>query len=321
MESTGRFTPALRKLVHYSYNVCSSCGATFPPEMPAFAGYETGGRELYVGNCCKSKLDELASHIYWWWTQYKRPTENTPLLRFMDFSKFAALLKDRSVWFARADTLGDQFEGARGVKSREAEYQAYMLDHYRRLMRNPPPGAQPPSEEIIEREAQRLYRDWEAIGKRGILRTFVSCWHSQAIESEALWRLYCPPGSAGVCVRTTFGKLDPALRTKYEVRFGHVLYIDFKERYAGTHDRIFWKRNSLSHEAEVRAVIEVWPEKADTSEELGLNIPVDLSTFAQEVLLSPFAPAWFEDVLKETLHRYGVALSVSKSALVEEPFF
>src|SRR5690242_12145306 len=92
LRSTGRFTPQLRKLVHYWHDKCQRCGESFPSLTPTYAGYTKDGEEAYVGDCCKGDLGELASYIYWWWDSYKRPRPDTRLMRFMDFSKFMAML-------------------------------------------------------------------------------------------------------------------------------------------------------------------------------------------------------------------------------------
>jgi hypothetical protein len=91
MKSTGRFTPALRKLTHYSYDHCSQCGGVLIKGIAAYAGYTKTGAEVYVGECCLASVSELASHIYWWWTTYKRPAPETALWRYMDLSKFGEL--------------------------------------------------------------------------------------------------------------------------------------------------------------------------------------------------------------------------------------
>lgn len=319
MKSTGRFTPALRKLVHYHHDACSKCGEKFPKNVPAYAGYAQDEAELYVGNCCKANLDELASDIYWWWSSYKRPTADTPLWRFMDFSKLVAMLSDRAIYFARADTLGDPFEGARGIVARRDEWKDYTMKYYRELIANPPaPYKNTKSDAEIEAEALKLYKNVEENSAREITEQYVNCWHSSDVESEALWRLYCPPPAPGVCIKTTFGALDRALQSEEEIRFGHVQYIDFRKHFAGTYDRIFWKRKSLSHEAEVRAVINQEP---DFSEEKGLRVPANLEAFIEAIIVSPFSPQWFENVLKRTLERFGVNVPVIASELSMEPFY
>lgn len=319
MKSTGRFTPALRKLTHYGYDHCSKCGRSLPRGVPAYAGYAAAGAEIYVGECCKASISELASHIYWWWSTYKRPTPSAVLWRYMDFSKFVALLKDEALHFARADHLGDPFEGARGLADRKSEWKAHCLEYFRHAIRTAPGQPEEISAEQVEQQAERLFLDFEVIGEREIQSTFVSCWHANDGESEALWRLYCPPPSAGIAIRTDFGALDNALDGSFDVKFGYVQYVDFAKHFAGTYDRIFWKRASFRHEAEVRAVIA--KDWTNTSSESGLHVRVDLSQAVKAIVTSPFAPRWFDSVVKETMQRFGLDIPVTSSALRAEPFF
>jgi hypothetical protein len=47
-----------------SYDRCPSCGAALSKETPAYAGYAAAGSSLYVGECCKQLVGELATHVY-----------------------------------------------------------------------------------------------------------------------------------------------------------------------------------------------------------------------------------------------------------------
>ena len=50
------------------------------------------------------------------------PPADTILWRYMDFTKFVSLLEKRSLFFARADKLGDPFEGATPINNIKARY-------------------------------------------------------------------------------------------------------------------------------------------------------------------------------------------------------
>lgn len=315
-QSTGRFTDDLLKLRARSYDNCQNCGRKLPREIACYAGYDADGKPLYVGDCCKHLISELASHIYWWWENDKRCEPDTRLWRYMDFAKFVAMLESRSVYFARADHLGDQFEGAAGVAERRPEWDAFYLDFFRNAVRTVPGRTEPPPPEHVEQEAARLLKDIAHQGEQDRRRTFVSCWHANGVESEALWRLYCPPPMMGLAIQTTAGLLASALNDPH-IKLGRVQYVDFRKSFAGFHDRIFWKRKSLSHEMEVRAVI----ARHDAQEAPGVQRNVDLEKLIVSIVASPFAPSWFTPLVKSTLGRFGVALDVTRSELLAEPFF
>lgn len=317
MKSTGRFTTELRRLMADSYDVCRSCGSRLETDVAAYAGYASDGTPLFVGNCCKSLLSELATHVYWWWEADKRCAPDTVLWRFMDFAKFTALLDQRAIYFARADKLGDRYEGAAGITGRQLIWDTFYLDFFRQAIKTAPGQTKQPTDQHIERKAARLLADFTAASERDRLCSFVSCWHSNNVESEALWRLYCPPSSSGVAIRTDAGSLMRSLDDDPKIRIGRVQYVDFRKGYAGLHDRVFWKRMSLSHEAEVRAVIKE-PQPQDQS---GLLIPVDLTQLFLAIVPSPFASPWFPDILKATMRRFDVDAPIVSSELLSEPFF
>jgi hypothetical protein len=236
----------------------------------------------------------------------------------MDLAKFVSLLRDKSVYFARLDHLGDAWEGAKGARKNKPLWDDHYLRFFQEAIRNPPPGYKcEKTDDEIKAEANRLLEELELGGGHELRTTYVSCWHENESESEALWRLYCPPSSAGVAIRTTFGDLKLAFDEDLSVTIGRVKYVDFRSQFAGVNDSIFRKRNSLQHEREVRAVIRERPE----SGLLGIGRPVDLSALVKGVIVSPFAPAWLESLVRDILMRYDIRIPIRSSELLSEPFF
>lgn len=317
MKSAGRFTDELRRLMARSYDSCQNCGAKLPREVAAYAGYAVDGSPLYVGACCRQLIAELATHVYGWWEVDKRCERETRLWCYMDFAKFVAMLEHRAIYFARADMLGDPFEGAAGIAERRSKWDAFYLYLLRHAVSTVPDQKRPPSSEHVEQEARRLLREFSILNEQDRRRTFVSCWHADTVESEALWRLYCPPPMMGVAIQTDARSLTEALGNDPQIKLGRVQYVDFHKEFAGFHDRIFWKRRSLSHEAEVRAVI----QRLDVQEDVGLAISIDIQKLLLSVVPSPFAPGWFASLVESTMTRCGVDSNVSPSELLSEPFF
>lgn len=218
-------------------------------------------------------------------------------------------------FFSRADNLGDPFEGASGVADREIEWDKFYLEFFSDAVRNPP-SRNSPFETEIEADATRLLKQMRASAEAERKSTFVSCWHANEGESEALWRLYCPPYSSGVALETTAERLTAALGDS-DIELGQVQYVDFRRSFAGIHDRIFWKRSSLRHEAEVRAVM----KHRFGKESGGVSRLVDIETLCVSVVPSPFAAAWFGPLIKSVTERYALNLNIAKSELLAQPFF
>lgn len=327
LKSTGRFTSSLRKLMHYRHDQCSVCGTRFQHGVAAFAGYGADGRDLHVGTCCSGLLKELATHSYWWWSNYKRPQPTTVIWRYMDFAKLMAVVNSQSLYFARADKLGDPFEGARGIAARAKEWRDYAVNYFKDAIRTAPnPNGMPPMPpDALNAQAERLFEEFTRNGEAERLETYASCWHANQVESEAQWRIYAPPGTPGVAIRTTFGQLDSALDQSFEVYAGYVQYVDYRTAFAGTYDRIFWKRLSLAHENEVRLVLKhkhfAVQDLFAPTQAVGVNVAINLATAIDAIVVSPYAPPWVLDTVRNTLARYGLSVRVEESTLLAAPFF
>ena len=108
----------------------------------------------------------------------------------MDVTKLVALMQSRSLHFARADTLGDRFEGSLHLLNRKANEQ--MIDQ---LLKD---------QENSQSSAVRLtHRDQTLENLAHIFRrvrhwVFISCWHSGENESLAMWKQYGASGGSVV---------------------------------------------------------------------------------------------------------------------------
>lgn len=315
---THRFTLELRKLERDSHDTCSVCANGFEEGETAYSGYDANGTPRYVGVCCSSRIIETAARYRWSPRPYEIPPQAASLWRYMDLAKFLYLLRAKSLYFARLDQLGDSWEGAKGARSNKQIWDDHYLRFFQDAIRNPPEGYKcDKTQDGIEAEASRLLRQLELGGSNELRTAYVSCWHENEAESEALWRLYCPSNTVGIAIRTTFGDLKLAFDDDLSVEIGRVKYLDFRTQFAGVNNSIFRKRKSLQHEQEVRAVIRDHSE----NKSLGISRPVSLTSFAKEIVISPFAPAWIESIFGDLLQRYAVSLSVKRSDLLSEPFF
>jgi hypothetical protein len=313
-----RFTLELQKLERDSHDACSLCGRHFNDGETSHSGYDAESRPLYVGNCCASRIQETAARYRWTKHPYEVPSDDSSLWRYMDLAKFVSLLRDRSINFARADVLGDSWEGAKGARINKTIWDAHYLSFLQEMIRNPPEGYQcEKSDEEVAAEANRLLEQLAVTGSLDLRRTYVSCWHENEIESEALWRLYCPPPTAGIAIRTTFADLKRAFDNDVSIQTGRVKYVDFRTQFAGVNDAIFRKRKSLQHEQEVRAVIRQYPGDESTR----LTRQVELPALVKEVIVSPFSPPWLESIVSDLLKRYEAPIPIRTSELLSQPFF
>lgn len=233
---------------------------------------------------------------------------NVPIWRYMDFTKFVSLLDSGALFFARADCLGDPFEGSRT--------QADLKERARIFSEKGVPA------------------EWVDHWGRGLedLRqsTFISCWHMNEHESAAMWKLYAQTNEA-IAVRSTYAHLRDLLdEPGEEFRLAPVKYIDFQNDLM-TPDSLlspfFHKRRSFEHEREVRAMVQ-WiatdseQYRADpTWREGACLVELDLTKLIQSVYVAPSSPAWFRPLIHSVIKRYGYNFDVHQSSLDDAPLF
>lgn len=318
LKSTGRISNALRRAMTQQFNRCKVCGKAVEHGRPAFAGYTVASQPIVVCAECAVVLEELATPVYWSGKLDLSVEEDKTLWRYMDFSKFVAMMQQGGIYFTRASNFDDPFEAAAGVASREAEWNEHYSKFLRGAVTNPPPGnsSSGMTESEIDKEVLRLLEEIKSAyaSARDLL---VCSWHLNSIESEALWRIYCSPGAPGVAVQTNVTRLWNSLENEVGANVGKVQYIDFKNGFASGDHRIFCKRSSLAHENEVRSVL----PNDRASPIAGRLVRCDLNDLINGVIISPYAPTWFQKVVETTVTKFGYEFSVRASEIVEAPFY
>ena len=230
----------------------------------------------------------------------------------MDFTKFVSILENRALFFARADKLGDPFEGSVPKKNID------LLSDEERAMYAP-----------VMQQLPRF--------------TLISCWHESTHESEAMWKLYSST-QGGIAIKTRFESFVNSFRIDERLHIGRVQYLDYDSDQIPEVDPLspyLHKRRSFEHEREVRAIIQYLPTGLNRIES-GLNIwnisedeiatwqdirafgdyyEVDLNLLIQEIVVDPFAPEWLLDLVNLVAERYELDAPINKSRLAESPMW
>jgi hypothetical protein len=245
---------------------------------------------------------------------------SVPLWRYMDLSKFIAILQQRKLYFAGVDTLGDPFEGS--LPRLTADLAQYTLSN--RL-------TDPRLSNFKDWPESRIADHFRQISdQRRALRenVYVNCWHMNDHESAAMWSLYSKSSDA-VCIQTTFAELSSVLPSTVFV--GKVEYIDYDSAeipISNLFHPYLRKRQSYEHEREVRAVVYSKMIERFTADDPrgaisdgGVKIPVDLNLFINVVFVSPTSPGWYRTLVEDVARKYGLAATVMKSNLLATPLF
>ncbi len=270
----------------------------------------------YVCDACPQPTT-LLEKKYFFPRPYDLPDPDSYLWRYLDFTKYVSLLSTGSLFFARADTFDDAFEGAKGIADNKKGWDDHFGKFFRDAICNPPDGRQVTlDEEAIGKQVASLMEQLSSGGEQQRRQVFISCWHENAHESEAMWRLYSSFLPNAVAIRTTPQRMYRALGRDPFIAIGRVQYIDFNKRYAGVNDSFWRKRLSYEHEKEVRALIQDFH-----TEDAGILKPCDLGELIESVHVSPKAQDWFIRLVADINTRYGLNVGVNPSELLKAPFF
>lgn len=210
----------------------------------------------------------------------------------MDFAKFASFIGRKALFFCPASFFADPFEGSF------------------------------PNGNLKLRAARDFVVTNEAEFNRGMKsELFFNCWNMGTYESEALWKLYGGEGKA-IAIISTYKRLMDALSAQCII--GAINYIDYTSDAVipeGTvYAPFFYKRKSLEHEQELRAMIPA--AKTKYREEFGgVYVPVDIEKLVTEVRVSPTSPEWYMETVKALIRVSGLQLEVHQSTIDADPIF
>lgn len=241
------------------------------------------------------------------------PDPGVSLWRYMDLSKFVALLQKRALVFARADNLGDPFEGSVPVPTASALQAALAI---RKILPEHDLYAGMTDEDIAEK-----YLQFSDMRRQMVKASYVNCWHMNEAESAAMWKLYSKSSDA-LCIRTSYEKLAGCLPE--ECYIGIVSYIDFKSTpisIDNTFNPFLFKRRSFAHEREARAIIVDFEVLKTGNAPPIREVNVDLGKLVEGLYVSPDAPEWFREVVGGLAAQYGLGVPVEHSEMNVAPLF
>ncbi len=233
-------------------------------------------------------------------SSFKTPVNrDATLWRYMDFNKYVSLLKTQSLYFSRADRVGDPFEGSVSQATIERRKVTFRTA---------------PAEQKGDHTEEIHLGIYASLFQRMPGLTFLNCWHMNDGESVAMWRLYSPSGM-GVALKSTFAKLFDL--TPSNVFVGKVQYGDYGQADIPDYtlfDPFVHKRRSFSHEDEARAVIQYDYRSVDPAP-LGEWVRVPLVDLIDAVRVSPSAPNWYLEIVQDVTKLYGFSKEVRRSEI------
>ena len=216
---------------------------------------------------------------------------NVKVWRYVSLPALIDMLSSSSLYFARADTLDDPFEGS--IMGLNKLTLSGSIGLYKRVF----------------------------IGARRVF--YVNCWCVHDTESVAMWGLY---GShiGSVAIQSTYAKLVAALNS--DVLIGRVQYKD----YSRTDDAIptgtsipgvnliplyMHKRLEFQHETEARCLL------LSDSESIGEKVSIEVESIVEKIIVHPRSPDWIHASVEAVVSKFGYSVPVSRSGVDRQPIF
>lgn len=251
--------------------------------------------------------------------------------RYLTLPKFLAAITQRSLPLARADTLGDAFEGSVPQGFGEQVVETFVEDA-KRITKELVAKGEWPTESSTEELKQQLAPQIKIRRIAYIRGSHISCWR-WGDESEAMWRLYCGP-EGGMAMVTSYEQLKTSLTPDAATRLGLVRYIDFEREALPSLNfmhPLMHKRAAFAHEQEVRIVrfldAEVRelmvPEPKKLPPAIRLLQPWIPEAVLERVVVSPYASDWYFETVKSVISTINpsIASKLAWSSLRAYPFY
>ncbi len=231
-----------------------------------------------------------------------KPATDVTLWRYLNFTQLVSILERHALWFNNVQYFDDPYEGIwESIEISEESESGEMSEEEKTYVRN-----------------SLLY---------------INCWHENSNESAALWEQYIQ-GDTGVAIKTNVGNLVSSIEQEIDsLTHGEVRYIDYSQTEIPRTSSLspaFHKRKSYEHENEVRLAFFDYSQSAealnsvliDENEYLpdhGHYVDVDVGKLIGKLHISPTAPDWFTDLVKDLVSTYDQEIKIVKSDLFDDP--
>ncbi|HEY7334442.1 MAG TPA: DUF2971 domain-containing protein [Bryobacteraceae bacterium] len=254
--------------------------------------------------------------------------DDTPIWRYMNLTKFLAMLVSKTLWFAKTKYLEDKYEGFAQAKGGEMPGNDRSAKCITRTTGEGVTDVISVPQAMVE-----LSRSSAAYFENAREHLYVNSWCAGA-ESMAMWEIYGANG-CGIAVKSSVGQYKRAAR--FEIReeqyaFGKVEYqddprfnpalsFDFSTGSipvgSGLWERLlpvaFHKRICFEYEREWRGAL-YQDFRPDC---YGCNIDFDLGELISAVYVGPRAGRFFFDVVGSVMDKFELAKPLEISALLE----
>jgi len=251
------------------------------------------------------KPTDISAPVYY-------PKNDYSVAKYLDLTKFISLLTKRSLFFCRVDKLEDQFEGTIAKPNFNIRVKWHQIANDFMDV--------PLTEEQILNEVKVMYEFDEKMRSLHC----VNCWNKYNGESAALWKVYSD-FSKGIMIKSSISKIIHSLDSvTNDISLSEIKYIDYKiDRMPDGNSMypLIYKQKAYSFEEEIRLIYQVpynenWTHDWEKEEVLeGVYMHADIDQLIDEVIISPYSPKWFFELINDISKKYGLNKPINKSQL------
>lgn len=239
------------------------------------------------------------------------PTEDLEIVKYFDLSKFLYLIQTQTLFFCRLDKFEDQFEGSFPELSKK-QYRDWFLD-----LTNS-------GSDFRKDELDYFLNDRIGISESFKKLNCISCWNKSSSESYALWKIYSDMNK-GIMIKSSTSNLIKALeKTPENIQLSEIKYIDYRKEeipIGNLNYSVIHKHNAYNYEQEIRLIHQVRPQngyKYNWEKEknpFGKYMKIELESLISEIVVSPYAPKWFFEIIQNLLTTYKLDKPINYSVL------
>lgn len=242
------------------------------------------------------------------------PKTDYTIVKYLDLTKYISLLQKKSLFFCRLDKLEDQFEGTTAKPNFESRvnYHKYLRDVENYF-----------TVEVTDEDIIKTVKEQYEHEKKLKAINCVNCWNKKEQESAALWKIYSD-FSKGIMIKSSISRLKRSLaNAKEEIKLSEIHYLDYDNEPmpdGNTMYPLIHKHNAYSYEDEVRLINQVnqdgWIHDWSKEEVFeGIFIETNINYLIREIIISPYSPRWFFDIVQDLSKKYGLEKQIKKSTL------
>ncbi|MGY5149908.1 MAG: DUF2971 domain-containing protein [Candidatus Nitrosopumilus sp. bin_68KS] len=250
-------------------------------------------------------------------TEFKEPSKNPKLWRFMNFTKFVSMLDSNALYFCRSDLLGDSFEGT---------YTKFSFDKKKDTLKQLFLNKDNAFFESAMKNDKMMHDLWKK-------SCFISCWHRNEYEPYDMWKTYTQTNE-GISIQSSWNRLIKSFKKTQEIVYaGMVDYIDYEneDNSGNLFRKYLTKRKNFSHENELRAIFlekpsnniiktKDDPDKVDWGKiPNGMKININLDDLIEKIVVAPNSPSWFKPLVESLCKKYSFNKPIINSTLDVQP--